>query len=45
MELKVETEEKVLQAARVVFQKKGFDGARMQDLANEAGINKALFHY
>lgn len=45
MELKIETEEKVLQAARVVFHKKGFDGARMQDIANEAGINKALLHY
>jgi len=45
MELKIDTEEKVLQAARVVFQQKGFDGARMQDIADEAGINKALLHY
>jgi AcrR family transcriptional regulator len=45
MELKSETEDKVLQAARTVFQRKGFDGARMQDIADEAGINKALLHY
>jgi len=45
MELKVETEEKILQAAKLVFQQKGFDGCRMQDIADEAGINKALLHY
>lgn len=39
------TEEKILEAARSVFQKKGFDGARMQEIADEAGINKALLHY
>jgi len=45
MELKIETEEKILQAAKTVFQQKGFDGCRMQDIADEAGINKALLHY
>jgi TetR/AcrR family transcriptional regulator len=45
MELKIETEEKILQAAKSVFQQKGFDGCRMQDIADEAGINKALLHY
>ena len=45
MDLKVETEEKILQAAKTVFQQKGFDGTRMQDIADEAGINKALLHY
>ena len=39
------TEEKILQAAQSVFIKKGMDGARMQEIANEAGINKALLHY
>lgn len=39
------TEEKILAAARKVFVKKGMDGARMQDIADEAGINKALLHY
>jgi TetR/AcrR family transcriptional regulator len=39
------TEERILEAAKKVFHKKGFDGARMQEIANEAGINKALLHY
>ena len=39
------TEEKILAAAREVFHKKGFDGARMQEIADMAGINKALIHY
>ncbi len=39
------TEEKIIAAARRVFIRKGMDGARMQEIANEAGINKALLHY
>jgi TetR/AcrR family transcriptional regulator len=39
------TEEKILEAARKVFVMKGMYGARMQDIADEAGINKALLHY
>ena len=39
------TEEKILTAARNVFLKRGFDGARMQEIADEAGINKAMLHY
>lgn len=39
------TEAKVLQAARKVFLVKGMEGARMQDIADEAGINKAMLHY
>lgn len=39
------TEEKILEAARNVFSRKGMDGARMQEIADEAGINKALLHY
>ncbi len=38
-------EEKILAAARKVFIAKGMAGARMQDIADEAGINKALLHY
>ena len=40
-----DTEGKILGAAKKVFQQKGMDGARMQEIANEAGINKALLHY
>jgi AcrR family transcriptional regulator len=38
-------EEKIIDAARSVFLQKGYTGARMQDIADEAGINKALLHY
>ena len=38
-------EERILAAARKVFTTKGMAGARMQDIADEAGINKALVHY
>ena len=40
-----DTEARILSAATHVFRTKGRDGARMQDIANEAGINKALLHY
>ena len=39
------TESEILEAAKNVFQRKGMFGARMQEIANEAGINKALLHY
>lgn len=40
-----DTEQIILLAAKEVFFKKGYDGARMQEIADEAGINKALLHY
>jgi AcrR family transcriptional regulator len=39
------TEDRILVAAQKVFTKKGMDGSRMQEIADEAGINKALLHY
>ena len=39
------TEDRIVDAAKKVFIAKGMDGARMQEIANEAGINKALLHY
>jgi TetR/AcrR family transcriptional regulator len=39
------TENQILTAAREVFIAKGFEGARMQEIADQAGINKALLHY
>jgi TetR/AcrR family transcriptional regulator len=39
------TETTILNAAETIFQQKGMDGARMQEIADEAGINKALLHY
>ncbi len=41
----ISTEQSILEAAKKVFIKKGMAGARMQDIADEAGINKALLHY
>jgi TetR/AcrR family transcriptional regulator len=43
--LKTETEAKIIAAARDIFIEKGLDGARMQEIADRAGINKALLHY
>ena len=40
-----QTEEKIFDAALAVFEEKGFDAARMQEIADRAGINKALLHY
>jgi TetR/AcrR family transcriptional regulator len=39
------TELKILEAAKQEFIEKGFDGARMQKIAERADINKALLHY
>lgn len=42
---KINTEEKILDAAKKVFVEKGKAGTRMQEIADEAGINKSLLHY
>lgn len=39
------TEGVILNAAEGIFQSKGMDGARMQEIADKAGINKAMLHY
>jgi AcrR family transcriptional regulator len=39
------TEQKIFEAARELFTLKGMDGAKMQEIADRAGINKALLHY
>lgn len=39
------TEQRILEAAKKIFIVKGRDGARMQEIADEAGINKSLLHY
>lgn len=39
------TEELIFDAALSVFQRKGLAGARMQEIADEAGINKSMLHY
>jgi AcrR family transcriptional regulator len=40
-----ETEQRILRAARSVFVRRGTSGARMQEIAEEAGVNQALLHY
>lgn len=39
------TEEKIKEAARTVFTKKGYAATRTRDIAEEAGINLALLNY
>ena len=39
------TEQRIFEAADRVFSRRGTDGARMQEIAEEAGVNKALLHY
>ena len=43
--IELTTEQRILEAAKKVFLLRGLDGARMQDIADEAGINKAMLHY
>lgn len=43
--LDASTEDKIKQAARIVFHKKGFAGTRTRDIAEESGINLALLNY
>ena len=40
-----ETEARILEAAHRVFLRRGMSGARTQEIADEAGVNKALLHY
>ena len=40
-----DTEKRILDAARTVFIRRGTSGARMQEIAEEAGVNQALLHY
>lgn len=42
---KISTKEKIIEAAYKEFAEKGFDGARMQKIAERAKINKAMLHY
>ena len=40
-----ETEQKIFDSAREIFIRDGRDGARMEEIARHAGINKSLLHY
>lgn len=39
------TEEKILEAAKKIFLRDGLQGARMQDIADLASINRSMLHY
>ncbi|MFP3948118.1 MAG: TetR/AcrR family transcriptional regulator [Longimicrobiales bacterium] len=41
----LDTENRILEAARSVFLRRGTTGARMREIADEAGVNQALLHY
>jgi TetR/AcrR family transcriptional regulator len=43
--IELSTEQRILEAAKKVFLLRGLDGARTQEIADEAGINKAMLHY
>jgi AcrR family transcriptional regulator len=43
--LNKDTEDKLMAAAKNAFIKYGLEGARMQDIADEAGISKSMLHY
>ena len=40
-----DTEKDIIQAARKIFQKKGFKETTMRDVAAEANVNMAMLHY
>jgi len=45
MEKDLITEERIKRSARYIFQRKGFNGARIAEIADNAGINRAMIHY
>jgi TetR/AcrR family transcriptional regulator len=45
IELDRGTEQRILDAANTVFLRRGTAGARMEEIAREAGVNQALLHY
>ena len=40
-----DAEARIFEAALAAFARKGKDGARMQEIADAAGVNKAMLHY
>jgi AcrR family transcriptional regulator len=44
-QIKVDAKSRILDAADEIFVRRGIDGARMQEIADHAGVNKALLHY
>jgi AcrR family transcriptional regulator len=42
---KVKTRQKILDTAKKIFAEKGFDGARVDEIAKQADVNKSLIYY
>src|SRR6056297_1260156 len=45
MTKKIPTKRKILDSAKKIFACKGFDGASVEEIANDAGVKKALIFY
>lgn len=43
--MKITSKDKILESARLLFMKEGFEGVRMQMVADGANVNKGLLHY
>lgn len=43
--MELTTQEKIIEAARTVFTKKGYSATRTRDIAEESGLNLALINY
>lgn len=41
----INSKQRILEAAEQIFAEVGFDGARVDDIASKAGVNKALIYY
>lgn len=44
-EKRIETERKIMDAAKSIFAEVGFSGARVDEIAKRAGVNKAMIYY
>ncbi len=43
--MKEDKKEKLISTATKLFEEKGFDGVKMRELSEKAGVNKGLVHY
>jgi TetR/AcrR family transcriptional regulator len=41
----ISSKERILHAAQTIFAQKGFEGSRVDEIARQAGVNKALIYY
>ena len=44
-EASIDSKERILNVAEKIFADKGFDGARVDEIAQRAKVNKALIYY